>query len=60
MKKIFNNISELRNNVIYLGQIEKRRKELLTKMYEEAEKNPFNEMDFHLKKYNKSINNWKK
>ena len=57
MKKIFNSISELRNNVISLGLIEKRRKALLTKMYEQAEKNPFNEMDFHLKKYNQSINN---
>lgn len=55
MRPIFNLISELKSKAMALGQIEKKRKALLTKMYEQAEKNPFNEMDFHLKKYRQAV-----
>lgn len=56
-KKLFNSIHQLKNKVFTLSQIENKRKEILTKMYDQAEKNPFNEMDFHLKKYNQTTNN---
>ncbi|NJA04758.1 hypothetical protein HC024_03215 [Methylococcaceae bacterium WWC4] len=54
--KILHNIEDLRNIVISLTIKENKRKKLLAEMLAEKEKNPFNEMDFHLKKYNQSIN----
>lgn len=53
--RILINIEELRSIVLLLANKEKKRKKLLTEMYEEKDKNPFNEMDFHLKKYNQVI-----
>lgn len=54
--KILHNIEDLRNIVISLTIKENKRKKLLAEMLAEKEKNPFNDMDFHLKKYNQSIN----
>jgi hypothetical protein len=55
MRRIFKRINALREQVVALSQTEKKRKALLSKMHEQAEKYPLSEMDFHFKKH-KQIN----
>ncbi len=56
MQSIFKHINALRERFVTLSQTEKKRKVLLSKMYEQAEKYPLSEMDFHFKKHKNTIN----